>query len=596
MQHQLKLKHWVGILFLASFLCFTRFYQLRLLPASLTHDETVYAAQAASYALRLKSLNGQHRPWFLTPFHEMYAELPATVISLGFLLTDQALLATHLPSALMGILLPFIFGWLLWGIWQDKTLSWCGVLVGAASPLWWQFSRLSYDTFYSTFFYLAGGALYLNLKGRKKLWSLLPLTIGFFQYQGLKLLLVPWLLLLFALDNFKYKLTWKRLKAKLPHPPAWIIYAGLGLSLLYGLILLPSQKTSLRSQQTIFQTPQQVVDRVNTNRRLSLNSPYKTLVTNKATNTIWFMIDRFLGAFNPGLLFRYGEPNASGFAVWTHGIFYLVDGLLIIIGLITLLTQKKQRLTGIWLNLAILVFSLPDLVNTLSQWHLMRTFLAYSVLLIFISWGCKTLWQNKLWRWPLVIIYTISIAYFSYQYFYRYPVTHLDAGTFDERLASTYAGLAVKEKPQQEIFIHADTPKMTFYNYLLYEQLIQPKNLAQIEETILANEQQKIKHYRLGAVTVTNGCVDPLSKQTHIWEIGHSFCQKEGAEKFKTNRLTIPAVLDSGEQYRLHGDQLCNDYKLKSYVHLGSSSQLALDKMSVQEFCQTWLTDLRQLE
>lgn len=581
-------------IFLIIFLFWSRFYQLDLLPASLTHDEAVYAVQAKSYALQGSSLTQTHRPWSLKPIHPMYAEWPATIMSLGFLVNDNSLQATHFSSALMGVLLPFLFGWLLWGIWKNKQLAIAGVVMATISPLLWQFSRLSYDTFYSVFFYLAGGAVYVNLKNKQCWWSLPLFIIGFFQYQGLKLLLTPWLVLLFLL---KFP-SLKKIKNQLLKPMGLIVGATVILSLIYGLILLPSQKTDNRLGKTIFSGSENITQQVDTDRRLSLLSPWSKYATNKFTHSGWFMVDRFLGAFNPNLLFRYGEPNTSGFAVWTHGIFYLADAVLILLGVVALLSKKKTRWGGALILVSILIFSAPNLINIMSQWHLPRTFLAYVLLLVLTSWGSWLVWQDKFWRWIMCGVYLASTVYFSYQYFYRYPVTHLDAGTWDERIAATYAGLA----QPKEVWIYSDTPEMTFYNYLLYENLITKDSLDEIKNTVLLNQDQQNRYYSLeDGITITNGCIDVTLDRTHVWKIGHSFCKTEDEtlvskqELARTNRLTIPAVLDSGEAYRIYGDTICQQYKLSPFVHLQHLQDLDLNHMNQQQFCQKWITDLRGL-
>ncbi len=585
----------LGGLFLTTFLIWSRFYQLNILPASLTHDETIYAVNAKSYTLQGNNLAQSHRPWGLEPIHPMYAEWPATIMSLGFLVKNNPLFATHFSSALMGVLLPFVFGWLLWGIWKNKQLAMIGIIIAAANPLLWQFSRLSYDTFYSVFFYLAAGAIYVNLKHKQRWWSLPLLMIGFFQYQGLKLLLVPWVGLLFLLKFTSLK----KIKAQIFKPVGLVVAATISMSLIYGLVLLPHQQTNDRLHQTIFSGSDTIVKQVDTSRRLSLRSPWQKYVTNKFTQSGWFMIDRWLGAFNPNLLFRYGEPNTSGFAVWTHGIFYLVDAILILLGVVALLANKKTRWGGWLVLLSIIMFSIPDLINTMSEWHLPRTFLAYMMLLILISWGGWWIWQNKFWRWVMSGVYLISIAHFGYQYFYRYPVTHLDAGTWDERVAATYAGFAQSE---HQIWIYSDTPEMTFYNYLLYNNLITNENLTTIKATVLANQDQPQRHYSLGQVSITNDCIDINQDKIHIWKVGHSFCKSEEennevsfakAKATQSSRLTIPAVLDSGASYHLYGDTICQQYQLPQFVHLQQIKDLDLNQMTPQQFCQTWITDLR---
>jgi len=275
----------------------------------------------------------------------------------------------------------------------------------------------------------------------------------------------------------------------------------------------------------------------------------------------------------------------------------LIDAVLILLGIVALLTKKKTHRAGILIILSIVVFSIPNLINTMSQWHLPRTFLAYTMLLILISWGGWLVWQDKFWRWVVSGTYLIGIIYFSYQYFYCYPVTHLDAGTWDERIVATYAGFT---QSKQEIWIYSDTPEMTFYNYLLYENLIVKENLAEIKNTVLFNQNQPIKHFTLDRITITNDCIDITLNRVHAWEVGHSFCRTQAEvlinkqELAKLDRLTIPAVLDSGEAYRIYDDIICQQYELAQFVHLQQINDLNLDEMNAQQFCQKWITDLRE--
>lgn len=598
-----------GVLLLLSFLVFTRFYQLKSVPGSLTHDEVVYAIQAKSYVLQGTNLTQDHRPWSIKPIHPLYAEWPATIMSLGFLISNNSQIASHFSSALMGVLLPFVFGWLAWGLWQKKELAIISTIITASSPLLWQFSRLSYDTFYSAFFYVLGGALLVNLKNRQKLWSLLSLTIGFFQYQGLKLLLVPWVLMIFLLEMFGEKFKpnlkniWDKGWAKFKTEAGWVLILTTALTLIFGTVLLPRVETNGRLSRNIFTDTAQFAKSVNTERRLSLTTPLAKFASNKITVTQKFVIDRLFGSFNPWLLFMNGEPNTTGFAVWTHGIFYLLDGILILLGLSYLFSQEKTRSAGVILLGSVVVFSAPNLINTMSEWHMMRTFLAYVTLLFIISWGAYLVWQQKIWRWALVLLYGVSVLNFSYHYFFRYPITNLDAGTFDERLVAKYVSLA-EEKTDKNIVVYTQTADMTFFNYLLYEQKMASENLGELKMTVEKNIGQKIRSYQLGRITFTDGCVDIDADQITLWEINHTFCQNDEEpdqelmtrqEKFRLDRLTIPAVLDSGEAYRIQNDAVCSQYELNSFAHLQNLHQLDLAKMNDQEFCQTWITDLRPL-
>jgi len=181
---------------LVVFLILTRFFALDTLPPFLTHDEVVYGIVAKSFAVQGTTLT-QDQEWYsMRPVHPFYAELPALFMTPFFWLTDNPLLAVRIPTALMGVAFPFIFGWFCWGVWRDKKLAWVAVVIVSLNPLWWQFSRLSYDAVYSTFFYFLGGAIFFSKSKRGFLWSIPVFMLGFFQYQGFKLLLVPWLALL----------------------------------------------------------------------------------------------------------------------------------------------------------------------------------------------------------------------------------------------------------------------------------------------------------------------------------------------------------------------------------------------------------------
>src|SRR5690606_33816330 len=72
---------------------------------------------------------------------------------------------------------------------------------------------------------------------------------------------------------------------------------------------------------------------VNDERRIGLDSPITQLLSNKATVFLFQFLDRHLLPFNLRFLFVSGESNLSGFSVYSHGLFYLIDLLLVIIGL-----------------------------------------------------------------------------------------------------------------------------------------------------------------------------------------------------------------------------------------------------------------------
>jgi len=465
----------IAFAFLLIFLLWSRLFQLSKLPATLPHDEMVYAIQAQSFVLQGKTLDQRQGFFSLRPSHIMYAEWPAQVMSLGFLLSKQPLLATHLTSVLMGLTLPFLMALLAYTLWQRADITKATFMVFVLSPLFWQMSRLSYDSFYALWFYVAGGVLLLQSKRSLELLSLPVFTVGFFQYQGFKLILLPWigfLLLLWIvtrLPDHKLRSFWRailQLRYKL-----LALLLGLSLMLFYGLVLLPKQDASVRLSSLIFTDTEYLSRVVDTERRLSLNNPLASVLSNKATAIGLFMLQRLVGVFNPNTLLLLIEPNVSGFSVWTHGVFYWVELALLFVGLAVLLVRAKTHLTGLGLLFGVLTLCLPALINSGGEWYLLRSMFSYLLVTLLAAWGLVYVWRLPFWRYVVLGVYLLSVLNFTYQYFYRYPIISLDWGNFDERVLARYIVLHQAQYPEGQVRVYGPEPEYDFWSYLFYSRL-----------------------------------------------------------------------------------------------------------------------------
>lgn len=595
------------IFLLVFFLVVSRFYQLDKFPVSLTHDETVYAIQAKSLALQ-NTNTSQNLGWFaLQPIHSMYAEWPASLMAPFFWLTSNPILVAHLLPALMGVMLPFGLAWLAWGIWQDRRLSITLFSLSVFSPLLWQFGRLSFDSIFSVFFYVWAGAILLNFKGWWKLISLPILVLGFFQYQGLKLLLVPWvgsLLLLdfvVSIDKLDLKLVVKKIIDYLAKPISIVFYLSLILTFVYGFVILPSQNVNNRLSKTIFTDNQFLSEQVNTQRRLSFQNPIGSIFSNKFSQAGLFMTKNLLSAFSPKLLFIETEPQVSGFAVWSHGVFYLVDGLLILIGLFAIFHQRNTRAQGFILVLMPIIFSLPSVINTLSEWYLLRQILAYLILLILASWGVWYLWRFNQLKWMVFSLYFLSVANFIYQFYFRYPIYAADAQEVQERIIARYIDLAQQNDPMEAFTIYTPEPERYFASYLLYSDSLNE------ESKNLVAQAYRDEKYELGNIEFVSGCVDLTRAGVLIGDILQLPCAEDNTDEFSIydpnlveekieSALSIPSVADSGEQFRIYDDQLCQQYHMKAYFAPSSLADFQVEDMTTSDFCYTWITDLRELK
>lgn len=592
------------------FLIASRLFLLDLLPATLTHDEMVYAAQAYSYYIQGTSLNQLHSPFSLFPIEFMYAELPATIIYPGFLLSSNPLLASHLTSAIFGILLPFITSWLVYGLSRNKTLTIFIFLVSVFNPLLWQFSRFSVDVVFSIFFYLLGAAIMVNLPSKYKLLSIPVFFIGFFQYQGYKLVLVPFILLIILLQilssnqDIKLKSVLDKFRQGYKRYEFIILIFAFLLSLIYAVFLLPNQPDSSRLQQTILTDTEYVGEIVNSERALTIPSPLTPLFVNKLNVMGEFVVKRLAGTFDPELLFINIEPAVSGFTVWTHGIFYWFDAVSIVVGLITiLLFIKKKYLIGTITIFVALSLNVSNFINTGSEWFLLRGYILYVILSIISGIGLYKMWDVKRIRPIVVIIYFLSVINFAFHYFYRFPTNSLDWANFNERVIARYATLHQQSHPDISLTVYGNEPHYLLYSYLLYGNNLSESNKDNIANQLVANTGSAIKTYRSNNVIFTNDCaqidrsgtvissVDAVKCDVEIESQAPNLNNQQIINNFNKNQLSIPQVKDSGERFKINNDVICKDKAVSNYIILASLNQLNIEKQNESDFCKNWIAD-----
>lgn len=605
----------VGFFGLLFFLLWSRLFMLHQLPATLTHDEMVYAIQARSFLLQGTTLD-QTQSWLsLRPSHPMYAELPAQVMMLGFWLSDHPLLATHLTAAIMGILLPFLMALLAWQIWKRTDLSAAIWVVFVLSPLFWQMSRVSYDAWYGLFFYVLGAVLLLSQRRSFVFLSMAVFTLGFFQYQGFKLVLFPWVMLILALRIVADQSTWS--KAKLWQSLRalgwrWLVpLFALGLMAVYGFILLPQTSTEDRLESFIFTDTAYLSQMVNDERRLSLHSPWSSLMSNKVTATLLFMLNHLLGVLNPVTLLLLIEPNVSGFSVWTHGVFYWFEVVLMFLGLALLVVRRAHRLAGVLIFIGVLTLCLPALVNTGNPWYLLRSLLSYLLLTLLAGWGLFALWRVRGMRLLVLFAYLLSVINFGYQYFYRYPIISLDWGNFDERVMARYLAFVQEQEPDREIIVYGPEPDYDFWSYLFYTNQLTTENKDMIATSMQTNPPfSKEAVHQIGKVTFSSYCApnDPTMVATYggadaakqpllIVRKDHKVCPIDAANTYDAQAnaarkglpsLAIPAVLDSGVRLDIYGDRVCAPHAT-TFVHVQSLKQLNIEAQDLAAFCQLWI-------
>lgn len=187
-----------------------KIFKIDSIPPGATYDEIVYVAESQIILKYGSDAGGQWRPWHLLPSKKLYSELTSTSLIPGFLIfPNNQILASKFVPIIMGSAIPVLLALIVYFFIRNKTFLLSTALVATLNPWIFQFSRMGFDSLFSSFFYLLGIVFLLYLNNWWKLFSLMPFFCGFFQYQGHKVIIVPLImlvcLLFFVRDFSKLK-------------------------------------------------------------------------------------------------------------------------------------------------------------------------------------------------------------------------------------------------------------------------------------------------------------------------------------------------------------------------------------------------------
>ncbi len=449
----------------------TRLIYLEQIPVVFSQDQLNYLINSLSISLTGKGKSGEWSPESLTPVEPTFSELPAVLLTPVFALPFSWTVNARLPFVIISLTIPIFIALIVHSITKSKGAAYFSWILALFNPWFWQNARMTFDIPISLWFYLLGITLFLRTKKFYKLYSFIPFVIGFYCYQGFKLTLPFIVITLVIYDilqhkNFKIRqpLWWKK---QLPN--LLLIVATAVLTSFYLFFQLFTQQDSQNKLSGQLLTPNSaiVAQAVNNDRRLALATPLNSIFINKYLQTAKEIAGRYMLVFGWRELFFEISAASSSFAVWNHGMFYLIDAVLIFIGLHQLIRQKKY-LTLYLIGSMLLIGALPSTLNQ-SIWLFFRSALIFPFLLILAGLGTWQLWQKtKKGFTVMAFVYSLSIIYFAFLYFVRYPVYGSENIFFSPRLLGEYLQRVDKN---QQIFIFEKERDFTFTNYIFYNQL-----------------------------------------------------------------------------------------------------------------------------
>lgn len=558
---------------------FIRLYKIDANPSVISHDEVYYMTEAKTILLDFSDPSGTWSPLSLTSANPLYAELPGFVMSiLTFFTFDNPLLAAKITHIVLTTGLCFILGYLSYLFTKNIKFAFLTTILATVNPWLFQFSRMGFDSIFSLFFYFLGITLYIRNKSYHKLWALIPFFIGFFQYQGLKIVFVP---LIFLTVVYVYLQEQKTITKnnKYIYSAITLIFAVLLFSIT--IFRLQNQKASDRAKDIIFSDHTYNTTNVFKQRQQAIDTNYNKFFINKFTVISERFLNQYLESFSPQQLFLKGEALRNPFSVFNHGMFYLIDLPLILLGLFFLLKEEKTQKTAIYLLSLILIAPLPSAINSTGIWIMFRSSLMIPVFVILSSYGLYVLWQNlnKYLFAILIILYVVFVTRFFFFYFHTYPILGTSGEYFSERILANY----IKRNPELEIKVYANEPKFVFESILVYNNLINSKNLPAI------NEAMKTEKYQLENFVVDNKCVTSAKENPNTTIIAHAVipnCDGSNNETELTSQ--IAELTDSRGVYKLYNDSFCLPFGLDRFSHI-NQDVFAVEKLDDAKFCKSFL-------
>lgn len=565
---------------------FLHFYKLESLSPVVSHDEIYYLAEAKTIALDGHDLTGQVSPLSLQAANPLYAELPGTVMMMGnWFFPNNPVVAGRFIHAILGSAFAIVLAGVVLRLFKSRKLALLVAVLCLFNPWWFQNSRMSFDSLLSLFFYFS--AIWVGLSSQKK-W--LPLSfflfvIGFYQYQGLKILLLP---MIFALVLYQTKVLEVQPSQWLSKLKANYIYGiFLLLAVLFfavHIIRLGKSEAGGRVNDLIFLNNDFIQARLNTQRAQGLLSPFNKIFVNKATVLFEVFSEKYVNSFELSQLFLHVDVLRNPFAVWSKGVFHLTDLPLIILGAWTLWSQKKWRSKAMLIGMMILIAPLPSAINSKDTWMFFRSSFLFPWLIILAGMGMWKMWN---WRpkWLFIggiFIYGLFVSTFFYDYFVRYPVYGTTDRYFAERVLTRYAN--EEKESGKQVYIYGEEPYFTFTTYISLANEINKNTLPQIHQAYNSKE------YSVNGVHVVGECFSPknLSDAVAIVDARTPFCDGESDADVNVNtEVAILSLLDSGSIFKIYNDSTCRKYGLPRFSHI-TEDVFNIESLSQETFCKSF--------
>jgi 4-amino-4-deoxy-L-arabinose transferase-like glycosyltransferase len=407
-------------------------------PTGVSNDELDYILNAKSVFLQQSDISNTWNPFSLTTPKSSFPQAEIAPLIMAFLIgiLPLSLFFSKLSYALISIGTIIIIYLIAKRLFDQKVAVIAG-LIASVNPWLIFFGRTAYDTPLAIFFYLF--ALYVLLIARK--WYILvafPLfLLGFYSYIGTKLILIPFV----AITSYY---SWRFINNK-KYTKQYLILITLCLMLLFSYIIQTFTSGKNRVSEISNPFMPSITTTVDYQRKQSLDTPFNGIFSNKFTVFTDYSIEKYINTFSPNFLFLSGDAKPQ-FSLWEHGVFYLIDGFFIIIGLYFLF--KKHQKEAVLFSSLLLLAPLPSLISNVGTSYAIRSMLMAPLLLILVGMGIKYIIVTvkpktfkTLTGCLIIIFYLFQIFNFLNIYLLRNPIYNSESFNFSSRELAKYLTL-----------------------------------------------------------------------------------------------------------------------------------------------------------
>ncbi len=569
------LKRYKYLLLITILTVFLRLIFITSVPVSSNDDQIHYMINSQSFLLTGKDTSGTISPLdiflFKYPPHEFpQAELPYFLEMLSFFLFGASFLTSLFPNILLSIgtvIVAYFVGKELLGEKEGLVIA----LLTGINPWSIFIGRTAYEPTAAVFFFLLALFLFLRVKNWTILTSIPILYAAFYSYIGTKLIFIPFVLICIIYSYFFVQKRRFAIQYLIVFLASLLIVAVL-------FFQLRSDPSNSRLNEIFLPTNEIITQQVDSLRAQSIPSPLLPLI-NKLTVYKDILIVNTFTTLSPLYLFMTGDYF---FSQQRHGLFYVIDALFLLLGIIGLYRKEKKVL--LLVTSFILIGLLPQILHGGKEFgnFTPHIIIVITMFLFITGFGIVFTLEEVKKKYRIYVglgigaIYFFSMINFLSVYFTEAP---RQAGIFNfpERVAARY----IKESSSySHVTILSSDPAISYRNYIFYSQSYTKDTAHEINTNLTKRSRDDYTLPNIRFVSCTG--VTPPSTDTIVQE-GRCYLKGSG-------NLRISELAGMTSAYTIYNDRLCRNVTLNPFQTLSISS-LNVEGRAINNFCRALITN-----